>query len=59
MVPYLVIRSTILAKKDEKIDYFGIVISGRALVTSESTVFGFLETGDMIGYMNFAKFEGY
>lgn len=48
-----------IAKKDEKIDYFGILISGRALVTSENTVFSYLETGDMIGYLNFTKLEGY
>lgn len=45
-------------KKSEESDYFGIIISGRALVSSESTVFGFLEVGDMIGYMNFSKLEG-
>lgn len=45
-------------KKNDGVDYFGIIISGRALVSSEGTVFGYLETGDMIGYLNFSKLEG-
>lgn len=51
-------RSTPLAKKGEIVDYFGILIAGRALISSEGTVFGYLETSDMIGYMNFAKIQG-
>ncbi|EAS00560.3 cyclic nucleotide-binding domain protein (macronuclear) [Tetrahymena thermophila SB210] len=50
-------KSTPLAKKNESVDYFGIIISGRALISSEGKVFGYLETGDMIGYLNFAKIQ--
>lgn len=47
-----------LAFKGEEPDYFGIILTGRALVQSEGKVYGYLENGDMIGYMGIAKFPG-
>lgn len=54
----MIFRNTPLTKKGEEVDYFGIILTGRALVTSADKVYGYLEKGDMIGYMSFLKMPG-
>lgn len=46
-------RGTTLSIRDEPVDYFGILLSGRALVSIKNKIFGFMEMGDMIGYVIF------
>jgi len=48
-----------LTKRNEKVDFFGILMSGRAFLTIEAKVYGYIDEGDFIGYMNYLKLKGY
>ena len=47
-----------LAKRGEKVDYLGIVLSGKLLVKHYDQVYGFMGMGDMIGYMAWIGLKG-
>ncbi|KRX06965.1 Cyclic nucleotide-binding protein [Pseudocohnilembus persalinus] len=51
-------KSTQLAIKGEQVDYFGLLINGRALIQVDNKVYGYLGMGDMIGYMGMIKMPG-
>lgn len=53
------IRGQFLTKRNEKVDFFGIMLSGRAFLTIEAKSYGYIEEADFIGYMNFMKLKGY
>ena len=52
-------RGQFLTKRSEKVDFFGILLSGRAFLTIEAKVYGYIDEGDFIGYMNYLKLKGY
>jgi len=51
-------RGQFLTKRSEKVDFFGILLSGRAFLTIEAISYGYVEEGDFIGYMNYLKLKG-
>ena len=52
------VRGQFLTKRNEKVDFFGILLSGRAFLTIEAISYGYIEEGDYIGFMNFLKLKG-
>ena len=56
-IVYLIFyRGEDITKKGEPIDYFGIIVHGRAYICHDYKNMKTLEVGDMIGYMNAADF---
>ncbi len=51
-------KSTYLAKRGELVDYIGFLLSGRALMEIDNKIYGFLELGDIIGYMGAVNLPG-
>ena len=52
------VRNTLLAKRGEKVDYLGIILSGKLLIKQYDRVYGFMGMGDMIGYMAWVGLKG-
>lgn len=47
-----------LARKGEKIDYFGILLSGSLLVQQYGDTYALMSAGEMIGYMTLCDLKG-
>lgn len=47
-----------MAKRGEKVDYLGIVLSGKLLIKHYDSVYGVLTVGDLIGYMAWVGLGG-
>jgi signal-transduction protein with cAMP-binding, CBS, and nucleotidyltransferase domain len=47
-----------LAKRNEMVDYLGIILSGRALINRDEKTYSYLAMGDVIGYMGLLKVPG-
>jgi Cyclic nucleotide-binding domain. len=52
-------RNAKVIAKGEAADYFAIIMSGKLLIKQDDRSLGYLETGDMIGYMSFLDLPGY
>ena len=52
----LLIRNDEIVKKDEIVDFFGIIVHGSAYICHEYKNMKSLHIGDMIGFMNAADF---
>ncbi len=54
-------KSSVLARKEEPVDYFGLVVSGLAVAIHDDCIIADLPCLEMIGYMallNLATFAG-
>ena len=51
-------RGNNLTRKEEPVEFFGIIMSGRCILTVEEKKIGALGIGDMIGYLSLTGFDG-
>lgn len=52
-------RNVKVINKGESNEYIAIVMSGKLLIKQDDKSIGYLETGDMIGYMSYLELPGY
>jgi len=51
-------KSSVLARKEEPVDYFGLIVSGLAVVVHDDSVIADLPCLEMIGYMALLNLSG-
>jgi len=51
-------RNSTIMQKNELVEYFAIILSGKLLIKKEDKVIGHLGAGDVLGYMAYLDFPG-